>query len=75
MTIGVMVKNERGVLAILALAISDANANIEDINVDDRTGEYYSVYFKVLVKNRTHLAKALRCLRDVSQVIRITRAK
>ena len=74
-TVGVVVKNERGVLAVLALAIADANANIEDINVDDRTGQYYSVYFKLLVKSRVHLAKTLRCLRRASQVIKIARTK
>lgn len=74
-TICVVVKNERGVLATLALAVADANGNIDDINVDDRTGQYYSVHFKVLVKNRSHLAKVLRCLRQVPQVIRITRVK
>jgi len=73
--IGVMVKNERGILAILALAISDAGGNIEDINVDHRTGQYYGVHFKVLVTNRSHLAKVLRSLRQMPQVVKITRAK
>lgn len=73
--IGVMVKNERGVLAIMALAVSDAGANIEDINVNNRDGQYYNVNLNVLVKNRQHLAKVLKRLRQVPQVDKISRLK
>ena len=74
-TVAVVVENERGVLAIMALAISDAEGNIDDIRVDDREGHFYKVTFQLLVKNRSHLAKILKNLRQVSQVVKITRAK
>jgi guanosine-3',5'-bis(diphosphate) 3'-pyrophosphohydrolase len=74
-TVGVVVKNERGVLAIAALAVSDAEASIDDVRVDDREGHYYKVTFKLLVKDRSHLARVLKNLRQAKQVVKITRAK
>lgn len=71
--IRVHVVNEKGVLAILALAISDADANIQDINVEDQDGQHFVVTFIMLVKNRSHLADVLRSLRQVRQVRRVIR--
>lgn len=71
--VSVLVKNERGVLAILALAFSDANANIEDIVVNNQDGEYCRIDFKSWVKNRSHLAQVLRNLRHIPQVNKILR--
>ena len=74
-TVGLVVKNERGALALMALAVSDMESNIDDINVDDREGLYYKVTFKLLVKNRAHLARIIKNLRQIPQVVKITRAK
>ncbi len=74
-TVSVVVKNERGVLAILALSVSDAEGNIDDIHVDDREGHYYKVTFQLFVKDRLHLARILKNLRQIKQVVKITRAK
>ena len=71
--IRVEVKNERGILASMALAVSDTDANIDDINVEDRDGHNYIVTFKLLVQSRAHLAKVLRHLRGLPQVTRISR--
>lgn len=72
-TVSIIVKNERGVLALLARAISDAEGNIDDINVDDREGRNYKVTFQLLVKSRLHLARVIKNLRRVPQVMRILR--
>lgn len=74
-SVGIVVKNERGVLAILALAIADAEGNIDDVRVDDREGHYYKVTFHLYVKDRLHLAKVLKHVRQVHQVLKITRSK
>ena len=74
-TLGVVIKNERGALAALASAVSDAEANIDDIHVDDREGCNYKVTLKISVKNRVHLAMVLKNLRRAAAVIKITRAK
>ena len=69
--IHIQVINERGVLAILALAISDADGNVEDIMVKDQDGHHYMVRFTLLVRNRLHLGCIIRKLRNVKQVVKI----
>ena len=69
--ISAVIKNERGALASIALAVSDADSNIDDIHVDDREGHYYKVTFKLFVRNRSHLARVLQSLRHSSVVIKI----
>ncbi|MCF2112916.1 bifunctional GTP diphosphokinase/guanosine-3',5'-bis pyrophosphate 3'-pyrophosphohydrolase [Coxiella burnetii] len=69
----VQVVNERGTLAMLTLAIAEADANIEDIKVEEREGLHYIVTFRITVRDRKHLAKVLRRLRQVKQLVRIIR--
>lgn len=71
----VQVVNQRGVLADMALAIADADANIDDIRVEDRDGRYYFVTFKLMVRDRHHLAEVLRSLRKIKWVTKIMRNK
>lgn len=71
--IHVQVVNERGVLAVMASAIAEAEANIEDIEVEDKDGQHYNVCFKLLVANRGHLARVIRALRSVKWVTKIRR--
>ncbi|OGO94880.1 MAG: bifunctional GTP diphosphokinase/guanosine-3',5'-bis(diphosphate) 3'-diphosphatase [Coxiella sp. RIFCSPHIGHO2_12_FULL_44_14] len=70
-SVRMQVANARGVLATLALAIADADANIEDISVEEREGLHYWVVFKLMVRDRAHLAGILRRLRQVKQVVKI----
>jgi len=65
--------SERGILAVLALAVSDADGNIEDISVKERNGQNYRVVFKITVRNRAHLAQVIRRLRQVPAVVKISR--
>jgi GTP diphosphokinase / guanosine-3',5'-bis(diphosphate) 3'-diphosphatase len=69
------VKNQRGILAVMALAVSDAEANIDDISVADQDGRHYLVTFRILVANRLHLARVLRQLRQLKAVNRIVRRR
>lgn len=71
--IRVEIINQRGVLAEIALAISEAEANIDDITVKERDGRHYQVLLKVLVRNRIHLARVMRNVRKVKPVLKITR--
>jgi guanosine-3',5'-bis(diphosphate) 3'-pyrophosphohydrolase len=71
--IRVQVTNERGILAFLALAISDVDANIEDIHVEERDGIHFLVTFRIVVHDRIHLARVIRQLRQVKQVVKIMR--
>jgi len=66
--------NQRGVLAKVAAAISDAESNIENVNFSSE-GEYTATYFTLQVSNRMHLARIMRNLRRIPEVVRITRLK
>ncbi len=71
----VEILNQRGSLARLALAISDADSNIENINAEEFDGRYFIVSLTVTVSDRAHLAKILRKIRNAKNVIRVIRQK
>ncbi|MCK6404541.1 MAG: bifunctional (p)ppGpp synthetase/guanosine-3',5'-bis(diphosphate) 3'-pyrophosphohydrolase [Rhodocyclaceae bacterium] len=74
--IRVTAKNARGVLAAMAAAIADANSNIENINMEEKTpGLYTTLQFTIQVANRGHLARILRSLRLIPEVVRIGRVR
>jgi guanosine-3',5'-bis(diphosphate) 3'-pyrophosphohydrolase len=73
--IEIEVLNKRGALAMMAVAISDAEANIDDIRITERDGQHYMVTFKLIVNDRTHLAQVIRRLRDIKSVTHIRRGK
>ncbi len=67
--------NVKGVLASLALAASDIDANIENISVEDRDGHYSEVNLVVSVKDRAHLARLMRRIRTITEASKIFRTK
>ena len=69
------VANQRGVLATVAAAIADTGSNIEHVNLQERDGETSVLTFVFAVRDRTHLAKLLRRIRSLPQVMRIQRSK
>ncbi|MBM5802021.1 MAG: ACT domain-containing protein, partial [Cyanobacteria bacterium K_DeepCast_35m_m2_023] len=69
------VVNQRGVLAIIASVIAEADSNIADIHVDPRDGRHNSISFLLSVYNRSHLAKIMKKLRAIKYVSRIYRKK
>ncbi|MDP1601915.1 MAG: bifunctional GTP diphosphokinase/guanosine-3',5'-bis pyrophosphate 3'-pyrophosphohydrolase [Legionella sp.] len=73
--ITVDVANQRGVLAALASAISEAESNIGNINVDPRDGRHNAVTFSISVSDRTHLARVMRRLRANKVVLRLYRKR
>ncbi len=73
-SIKLIVANRRGVLAKVASAIAEADSNIENVNFSNE-GEYTAIYFTLQVNNRIHLAKIIRNLRKISEVVRIIRVK
>ncbi|MEO5573742.1 MAG: bifunctional GTP diphosphokinase/guanosine-3',5'-bis pyrophosphate 3'-pyrophosphohydrolase [Gammaproteobacteria bacterium] len=73
--IRVEVANQRGVLAIVAAAIAELGANVENVGVEEHDGMYTAITFTLAVRNRIHLAKILRRLRSIPVVVRITRTK
>ncbi len=71
----VTVKNQRGVLASVAAAIAEQDANIDSVNFDDRDGLYTTMDFTVEVRDRVHLAAIMRRIRQLETVVRINRKK
>ena len=71
--IRVDVGNQRGVLASLAAAIAEQGSNIENIQSRERDGHNTSLDFLVTVRDRPHLARLMRRLRQVPRVMRIQR--
>ena len=72
--IKLVVANQRGVLAKVAAEISSASSNIQNVAVDpDDGGTYTTMHFTLQVSNRLHLARIMRALRSIPEVIRISR--
>jgi RelA/SpoT family (p)ppGpp synthetase len=71
----VEVRNHRGVLASVAAAIAEQEANIDTVSFDDRDGRYTAMDFTVEVKDRAHLAAIMRRIRALESVVRINRKK
>ena len=71
----VEVKNQRGVLARVAVVIAELDANIDTVNIEERDGLNAAIDFTIEVRDRVHLAAILRRLRALETVIRIIRMK
>ena len=72
--IRVTAKNVRGVLGLVATGISKAGVNIEHVSKDgNNPGMYTELRFLVQVSGRPHLARLMRSLRRISDVMRIIR--
>lgn len=67
--------NQRGSLAKLALAISESDSNIENINAEEFDGRYFTANLTITVRDRKHLARVLRKIRSQKNVIRVMREK
>jgi GTP diphosphokinase / guanosine-3',5'-bis(diphosphate) 3'-diphosphatase len=75
-SIRLMVMNQRGVLAKIAAAIAGAESNIDNVAVAPDAGDQFATMnFTLQVSNRLHLARIMRALRRIPEVIRITRAR
>jgi len=73
--IRVDVANQRGVLATIAATIADSEANIDTVQVEEKDGTHSAIHLTAAVRDRRHLARIMRRLRSVEQVVRITRSK
>ena len=67
--------HQRGLIALLASTISEADANIDKINVDERDGRISVIQLGISVTDRVHLARIIRKLRALPGVSRITRTR
>ncbi|MFT3760065.1 RelA/SpoT family protein [Thauera sp.] len=73
--IRVLTRNARGVLARVASAIAEEDCNIQSVHMDNEQGAYTALNFTLQVRDRMHLARVMRSVRRVQEVVRIGRAK
>ncbi|WP_417330718.1 RelA/SpoT family protein [Halomonas cupida] len=67
------VESRRGLVAELAALITDAGANIERIGIEDRDARLSIVNLTLVVRDRTHLARIIKRMRNLSHIGRISR--
>jgi len=69
----VVVMHRKGVLATIASAISDSEANIEHVVTSEREDQLSALDFILAVRNRRHLADIMRNLRALELVATLAR--
>jgi guanosine-3',5'-bis(diphosphate) 3'-pyrophosphohydrolase len=68
--------NQPGVLAKIAAGIAGAGSNIDNVSMEEGDDSAYTnMNFTVQVEDREHLARLMRSLRKIPEVVRINRVK
>ena len=65
--------NKKGVLATLATHLSELGSNIETINMAEKDASLTIINVIITVHSRVHLAKIMRRLRALDNVIKLQR--
>jgi len=73
--LSVEIINLRGVLAEIALVISDEDANINNVGIYDKDEKYSIVKLLVMVRNREHLSRIMRHLQQLTKVTKVIRVQ
>jgi guanosine-3',5'-bis(diphosphate) 3'-pyrophosphohydrolase len=68
-------ENRKGLVAELAAAITQADANIESISIEDRDVKLSVMQIQLSVQGRKHLARVIRRLRNIRGINKIIRIK
>ena len=71
--VSIQTSNERGVLAIVAAKISNEKSNIENIVFEDKFGATTTILISLTVKNRDHLARIIRAIRNTPKIFKVKR--
>jgi GTP diphosphokinase / guanosine-3',5'-bis(diphosphate) 3'-diphosphatase len=72
--IKVEVTNRMGVLAQVAAAISGTETNIDRVSLIERDGDSSTLTFELMVQDRRHLARVIRAIRAMPEVLKVTRS-
>ena len=70
----VEVTNRMGILAQVATKISAEQSNIIHVNVDSSQGEQSTILFEIQVRDRAHLARLIRAIRGMTDVMKVERS-
>ena len=68
------VANRTGVLAAVAAAISSTETNIDRVSVEERDSDSSELVFELKVQDRKHLARIVRMIRRMPDVLRVSRS-
>jgi len=71
--IKIEVTNRMGVLARVAAAIAGTQTNIDRVSVVERDSDSSTLIFELLVHDRRHLARVIRAVRGMPEVLKVTR--
>ncbi|MCB1624607.1 MAG: RelA/SpoT family protein [Pseudomonadales bacterium] len=71
--IRIEVANKMGVLAAVAAAVSGTDTNIERVSFEERDAETSLLIFELKVADRQHLARVIRVIRHMPEVLRVYR--
>jgi RelA/SpoT family (p)ppGpp synthetase len=72
--LAVEVTNRMGILAQVATQIAAEQSNISHVNVDSSQGGESTLLFEVQVRDRAHLARLIRAIRSMPDVIKVERS-
>jgi GTP diphosphokinase / guanosine-3',5'-bis(diphosphate) 3'-diphosphatase len=67
------VNNRMGVLAAVASKIAATETNIDHVSLDERDTDASSLVFELQVRDRQHLARVIRTIRSMPDVLRVVR--
>ncbi|BDY03060.1 bifunctional GTP diphosphokinase/guanosine-3',5'-bis pyrophosphate 3'-pyrophosphohydrolase [Ferrimonas sp. YFM] len=67
--------NHQGILAKLTSIIAACDANIHNLNTEEKEGRVYTITLTLTVKNRVHLANVMRKLRVQPEVLKVARSR
>lgn len=73
--IRVIAANKPGVLAKVAFEIAECGANIQNVGMEEDGSLYTQIHFTLQVTDRVHLARIMKGLRRVPEVVRIARVR
>ncbi len=72
--IKVDVSNRMGVLAVVASGIAATETNIDHVSLFERDGDSSSLKFELQVRDRAHLARIIKTVRRMPDVLRVARS-
>ena len=73
--IRIEVINQRGILAVMASAIAAMESNIDNVSIDNLDGHNSVTNVTLEVRDRVHLARVIKKLRNIKGVNRISRKR
>ncbi|MBE0505250.1 MAG: bifunctional GTP diphosphokinase/guanosine-3',5'-bis pyrophosphate 3'-pyrophosphohydrolase [Marinospirillum sp.] len=69
------IEHQRGIIARIATLVTEMDASLERISVDERDARLSTLTLEVLVANRIHLARIMKKLRLIPEVNRVVRLR